>query len=76
MRRPLSPPWTEDDVQKLKELVEKGEAAWRMGRTLHRSESAIRNKMFELGLKLPSNTLTLRRMRKTMFNPPSDAPAY
>jgi len=63
-------------VHKLIEMVGKAEPVWRMARRLHRSESAIRSKMVALGLQLPPNTLTLRRMRKVIFNIPSDASRY
>ena len=71
MRRTLSPQWTEQDVLKLTEMVGNGEPAWRMARRLRRTESAVRSKMVALGLQLAPNTLTLRRMRKAVFNTPS-----
>jgi hypothetical protein len=44
--------WTAQDIRTLKKLVGKGTRAAKIARTLKRTESATRQKVFSLGLSL------------------------
>lgn len=50
MRKPLSRPWSEDDIARLKQLAADGASATRCTAVLHRPTSSILLKARKLGL--------------------------
>jgi hypothetical protein len=52
MRR-LSRSWTDEDIQKLREMVAKGATALRTGVVLKRSTNTVKLKAYALGLRFP-----------------------
>lgn len=52
-RRPLSRPWTDEDLVKLKQLAESGATRMRAAAALNRASSSVVKKARELGFELP-----------------------
>ena len=68
MRLLLTRPWTEQDESLLGVLLAQ-QTVSRVARRLRRSESSVRSKAKELGLKISANSSAIRRQRRSPSRP-------
>ena len=68
MRLLLTRPWTEQDESLLGVLLAQ-QTVLRVARRLRRSESSVRSKAKELGLKISTNTSAIRLQRRSPGRP-------
>ena len=68
-KRPIvaSPPWTAEDDNKLREFAAAGERVIEIAQELQRSEAAVRNRFYKLGLPLTGRRVRRARSEEQSF---------